>query len=377
MKKILVSILAIVMLFGFQGCSNKNSKKEEKKQQQQERSDSFNSQIAINTVQNYMMSISKNDMNAAKKLSSKDLWNKGIEFGASDLNILGYKVEEVNEVGKSSLIKVKASRTVDKSPRTTLDTYSIKVIKEEESGEYQVSDVNVVTEKEAFLEGDEIRIRQKSNVKTNLLVDKAGIPQYSFSKNDKGKSIKISTPKANFGNMIFSYMGDKIAISTYDKDSFIGIIKIDESLMTQGAGGDNGGSGGAGGQENQGGSKTPNQKSKAREIPVGKELNALDILKNSAIKNMSFSLDEKYLMAQYELKDKGYGIRVYNVDNGKLIEIDIESEFPIEDFDVLFYSFDLDGVIFDVVAKSEAGNKNREKSGRWKINLGEIKLMKM
>ena len=37
-----------------------------------------------------------------------------------------------------------------------------------------------------------------------------------------------------FSSINFSYEGEKLAISTYNKNSFIGIVNIDESLAVQG-----------------------------------------------------------------------------------------------------------------------------------------------
>lgn len=362
MKKTLYFVLVMLMSIMFISCKANDKIKELNENQE----DKFNSKIATQTVKNYLEAISKGDINTVKRLSVESMWDKSLEFISSDINICGYNIEDSNELKDSLLVKAKVSRVSNKDSRANLDSYSIKVIKED-AEEYKISDINVTTEKEAFYEDEEIRIRNKDNVKTNLLIDKSGIPQYGFSKNDKGSMMKISIPKTNFGVIAFSFSGDRIAVSTYDKDSFVAIIKLDESLMVQGGssseetGGANGGSKGS-------------SKVKVRETPVGKEITSLDILKDTMIKNLCFSLDEKYFMTQYEVKDKGMGVRVYDVDKGNLLNIDLEKEFPIEEFNVTFYSFDKDGMIFDVSAKE---GKDREKQGRWKIELKDMKLTKM
>lgn len=362
MKRTLYFILVMLMSAIIISCKGSDIKKESNEKQE----DKFNSKIATQTVKNYLEAISKGDINTAKKLSVEKMRDKSLEFISPDINISGYSLEDFNELKESLVIKAKISRVSNVDSRANLDTYNIKVIKED-TDEYKISDINVITEKEAFYEDDEIRIRNKDNVKTNLLIDKAGIPQYGFSKNDKGNMVKISVPKTNFGTIAFSFSGDRIAITTYDKDSFVSIVKLDDSLMVQGESSSEQTDGGNGGNKDS-------NKVKVREIPVGKEILSLDILKDTMVKNLCFSLDEKYFMTQYEVKDKGTGVRVYNVDKGNLLDIDLEKEFPIEEFNVTFYSFDKDGMIFDVSAKE---SKDREKQGRWKIEFKDMKLIKM
>lgn len=362
MRRTLYFILVILMSVMVISCKGNDIKKESNEKQ----GDKFNSKIATQTVKNYLEAISKGDINTAKKLSIEKMWDKSLEFISSDINISGYRLEDTNELKESLLIKVKVSRVSNKDSRANLDSYSIKVIKED-TEDYKISDINVTTEKEAFYEEGEIRIRNKDNVKTNLLIDKSGIPQYGFSKNDKGSMMKISIPKTNFGVIAFSFSGERIAVTTYDKDSFVSIIKLDDSLMVQGGNSNEQGGGGNGGDKEA-------NKVKVRETPVGKEILSLDILKDTMIKNLCFSLDEKYFMTQYEIRDKGTGVRVYDVDKGNLLEVDLEKEFPIEEFSVTFYSFDKDGMIFDVGAKE---SKDREKEGRWKLEFKDMKLTKM
>ena len=49
-------------------------------------------------------------------------------------------------------------------------------------------------------------------------------------------------PIKEFSSINFSYEGEKLAVSTYNKNSFIGIVNIDESLAVQGDAGKSGSS---------------------------------------------------------------------------------------------------------------------------------------
>ncbi len=107
--------------------------------------------------------------------------------------------------------------------------------------------------------------------------------------------------------MSLSYSENFIAISTYDKNSYIGIITIDESKAVQGGQdqgeqGNQGDQGGAGGGE--AGQKETDIMEEIGEKPIGKEISSLDLLKGSKIDFMVFSPDEKFIAVQYETSDK-------------------------------------------------------------------------
>ena len=356
-------------------CSQKKQPKEEGKEK--EAAESFNSKIAINLINNYMIYLMNDDMENAKKLYSKEITEKNIEIMGSELKVEGYKLDDVNEVGSSALIKVRVARSVREKSTGVLDIYTIKIVKED--GDYKIKEVNSMNEKEGFEQDFAIRMRQKNNVKTYLILDMDGIPQYAFPKNDKVNVSKIKVPKKEYGNIAFSYSGDKLAICTYDKNSFIGVVKIDESLAVQGGatGGEQGGGAGGGGEGKQGGQQGQTPGSKSKEMPIGKELVSLDLLRDCKVQYTSFSLDEKFIMAQYKKENIGYGMRIYNVDSGETIPISIEEQFPIEKFDVIFYSYDTDVINFDVREKKGATKEDMERVGRWQINFKEFKLKKL
>lgn len=368
MKKYISYILLFMFILTALGCSA--IKKDSSKSPTGD-GDEFNSKIATTVAQNYMNYIMSGDMESAKKLYSKEMSEKDVKVIQSNLKILGYKMEEINEVGKSALIKMKVTRSVKDTASASLDSYNIKVSKED--GEYKIKEVGSQNEKEAFNEGYEIRLRQKNNVKTNLLIDMSGVPEFAFPKDDKANISKSPVPKKNFGNINFSYGGDKMAISTYNEDSYVGVVKIDESLAVQG--GDSTGGGDTGGGKQ--GQDNGKDKNKAREMPVGKEIISLDLIKAAKIHYMSFSLDEKFIMVQYEIINKGTTMRVYNVDNGQMIKVDIEKEFPMDFFDVTFYSFDNEVVNFDVKQKGNVTKEQIQKVGRWQIDLKDFKIKKL
>ena len=246
-----------------------------------------------------------------------------------------------------------------------MDEYSIKVVKD--GAEYRIGEVTNMPQKEAFAEGIGIRFRDKKNVKTNLIIDEAGFPKYVYSRDDGAQLYKMMVPLKEFGSINFSYEGDKIAVSTYNKNSFIGIINIDESLAVQGDAGK------STDQSSQGGGSNVI----AKEKPIGKELITIDLLLNCKVDFMIFSLDEKFLLVQYTKENMGKYIRVYKVDNGDMIPVNFEKDYPIEKVQIVFSSFGEDSMTYEVIPKSNVTSADTDIIGKWKLDLKDFTVDKL
>jgi hypothetical protein len=364
-KKLSSYILILSVITTLSAC------KTQKKETSQEQGNEFEIKVAQNVIDNYLKSLMKEDIENAKKLYTKELAEKTKESGKSELKVKGYSLEETSEVGRSGFFKVKITRMNLNQPIASLDECSIKVVKE--GSEYKISEVKNESEKEAFIEDNAIRVRSKNNIKTNLLIETSSVPQYTFSKDDKGNLAEQIVPRNKFSVMNFGYEGERIAISTYDKDSYIGIIKIDESMATQGGAGGSQSSGGEGGQGGQGGKSggSQSQGSMAREKPVGKEMTSLDLIKDAKIEFMTFSSGEKFLLVQYNKSNLGRCIRVYNAESGDLIKTKFEDKYPYGKVEIVFSSFDKDVLNFEVIQKDMNDKAAAEQVGKYQMNLKE------
>ena len=356
MKKLLSCLLLVFCILSFIGCSKMEEEEKPKV-------NAFEIKMATYVVDSYMNFIMKEDFENGKKLYTKELYRKAISLPISNVKIKGYKVTESNEVGRSGVFKVRVARTSMDSSLSCLDEYTIKIVKD--GAEYKISEVTSSPQKEAFVEGTGIRFRDKKNVKSNLIIDKSGIPKYVYSKNDGARLYKIMVPLKEFSSINFSYEGDKIAVSTYNKNAFIGIVNIDESLAVQG--------GQSSDQSTQGGGSGEI----AKEKPIGKELVSIDLLLNSKVEFMTFSLDEKFLLVQFSNEKTGKCIRVYKVDNGDMIPINFEKDYPVEKVQIVFSSFDEDSMNYEVIPKSNVNNTEEDIIGKWKLDLKDFTVKKL
>ncbi|MGH4051807.1 MAG: hypothetical protein ACREVX_10730 [Clostridium sp.] len=361
MKKYLSYLFILICVLSFIGCSNQEEENTSKV-------NAFEIQTATNVVDNYMGFIMRGDYENGKKLYCKELLEKSSDMPISDMDIKGYKVTESIEVGRSGIFKVRVTRTSMVKALSCLDEYSIKIIKD--GADYKISDIANEPQKEAFVESTGIRFRDKKNVKTNLIIDKAGIPKYVYSKDDAARLYKTLVPLKEFKSVNFSYEGDKLAVSTYDKNSFVGVIYIDESLAVQA--GAQGGSSSAG-QSSQGGGSGE----MAKEKPIGKELIPIDLLMDCKVEFMTFSLDEKFLIVQYNKEKVGRYIRVYQVDNGDIIPVNFEKDYPSEKVEILFTDFGEDSMTYEVIPKSNASGPETDIIGKWKLDLKDFTVVKL
>ncbi|MDT8716742.1 hypothetical protein IAI10_08735 [Clostridium sp. 19966] len=366
MKKFISAILLLILCLGTAGC-----KSEKSEQSQSGSQENFDIKIAANILDSYMKVIQSGDEKSAEKFYGDELAKNKITSSNTDLKIQGYKTEEINEVGKSGVFKVKVVKSVSNKPLTLLDDYNIKI--ESVKNEYKITNIESNNNKEAFVEDNAIRLRSKNEVKNNLVMDLGGLPKYAYPSEDMAKLNKVLVPKDRFGMMCFDYSGEKIAITTNAGDNYLGVIKIDESMSQSGQGGSSGGGGSAGGSSGSSGGSAVNIK----EPPIGKEIVSLDIIKNSSIDLMNFSLEEKSIVVQFKNSSKATAIRLYDADTGEISDYDFEKNFSSDKFDVLFSSFDKEVLNFEVKDRGNAGKGNADKIGKWQLSLKEMKAKKI
>lgn len=354
-KKFLFTIILCISIMGFVGCTSNNIEMQKKKK-------NFNANAASNLVENYMRCLVRDDYDSAKKLYSDDMLKEEGKYKKSDIIVRGYNIQEVTEVSKSAIFKV-ATVSTKKDAYVSLDQYIIQVIKEKDG--YKIGEVKIKPVKEVFKDGQGIRMRDKNNVDTNLVIDKDMLPKYVFPKEDKLNLYREKVPQRSFGNMGIAFSGTKVLISTYDKNCYISSILIDESLAVQGQ------------EDNKGGGESQKQDKGIKDIkekPIGKEISNLDLLKDAKVDYMLFSQDEKFIMVQYTKNNASKCIKLYDGDGGKMVPVKFEEAFPIDKVNVEYYYFDKDYMFFKVTPKKELKDEYKDLIGNWKLDLKDFKI---
>lgn len=362
LKKFLIYSLVILYIFSLTACGKK-------KEEEKPKVNAFEIKVSENVVRSYMNLIMKEDYQGGKKLYTKDLSQKASDMPISNIKIKGYSIVESNEVGRSGVFRVRVTRTSMTTSISSLDEDIIKVVKD--GVEYKIGEITSTPQKESFIERGGIRFRDKKNVKTNLVIDVSGLPKYTYSSGDGAQLYKMLVPTKEFSSINFNYEGDRLAISTYDKNSFIGIVNIDESLAVQG------GTQNAGAEQQGGGASGGGSEVIAKEKPIGQELIALDLLQDTKVEFMTFSLDGKFLVVQYIKSDATKCIGVYKTDNGDMIPINFEKDYPIDKVQIIFNNFGENTMTYEVLAKANINSSEANVIGKWKLDLKEFKIDKL
>lgn len=360
MKKYVSCMIAFFMMFFLVSCGSKNLENVREK-------DSFDIKQAEATVENYLKLIKSEQYDEANKLVIDDVKVNKEELGNNNLKISQYTILEMNETNDEAKITVGVIKSNAQKPETL--TLEEEIVVKRQGTNYKIYEVNILPKREAFVEGRMIRMKNEDSADTNLLVSMVALPKYAYSKDDKAKMNILEVPRKEFGVMQFDFEGNNIAISSFDVDAFVGVLTIDDTMLTQAQAQTNSGGTEKSGQSDVGGKVI-------EEIPVGKKIIVCDILRNAEVSLMNFSLDQRYLAVQYSTRDNSKkSIRLYDISNGNMVGSSFEDEFPLNKVQVVFESFEEESMIFNVVPKTES-DKNNEYVGKWQLDLKELNFKK-
>lgn len=354
-----MAVLGVLFITMFSSCFSKD------KEPVKTDIDVFKSEEVINFVDSYMECLFKGEYSKAEAmhLDSDDSFQNVDD----NLKIMGWKTEEVSNAVDGAMVKVMVCKSSEENVVSILEQHDINVEKDNE--EYKIKGIKISKEEESFKEGENLRIRQKNSVKTNLLIDKSGLPQYVYPKDDKEKIKETQiSPQSEFTLSSFNYSGEKIAVSSEDKDAFISIIKLEEDLKVQGKADAM--------DKNENGDGSNDNKNNVREIPIGKEILPLDIIKDSKIELLIFSKDEKFLTVQYKDYEGTTRVRCYNSDSGDIVAEDLAGEFPYDKYDLFFEGFDESNLYLSAREKEYNDVENKVAPVSVKINLKDFKIEK-
>ncbi|MFA9396664.1 MAG: hypothetical protein ACERKV_00165 [Clostridiaceae bacterium] len=350
MKKIVLFFMFSLVL-NLAACGKQEIKNDENQ---------FEMKIAYNLVDNYLKYLVVNDQNNLEDLIKIDL-KTNLKIN-DDMKKLGYKYNEITQIGDKGMIGVDVLCSSTEYAYTCIDRYNIKV--EKMDNQYKISEINNEEQREAFVENSSIRLRKKSEVETNLVLDKSSIPKYVYSKDDKTVSNMIDVDNITLANISLSYTGEYLLFSAKNEENiYIGLVSIDEFRTTMNETP-------TGGEEQDMGGSTQS----SREIPIGKEMLDIDYLTKATVDKLTFTPNEKLCIVQYKRDDLGESLRVYDASNGDIISFSFEEEFPPEIYNVKFSSYDKKFIYFYV---SSIGNTNKNLVGVYKLDVLDYNVTKI
>ena len=365
MKRIIVSVLLILLIFTAYGCN-----RGEGREGRRVKGTVINTEEAMKLSEKYLTFLVSENYEEALKLCSEDI-KEGAQKERGDLRLVGFMMDNYDEAGSSLMISYKLSLVKKGEPRADLDNLSITVASEDDG--YKITKLSAKTEKEAYLEGNALRQRREEEVQSSPIIRLHRLPVEIYSRENKAEYTKVTVPRDRFSAVTFGYQGESIAISSENGSSYIGIIAIDDSQQTFSSMGGSGSGGGKGSQGQEGNQEEGlSGEDISTEKPIGKEISSIDVIENSTINYLVFSKDEKYIMAEYAVNGIS-SIKVYKAESGDPIHKELESIFPISSYQLTFNSFTEDEVTFKV--ESLKGDNNQEE-GSYSLSLEDHSIKK-
>jgi hypothetical protein len=209
---------------------------------------------------------------------------------------------------------------------------------------YIINKIDVNSNKEVFSTSDQIRLREKDNASTNLLLSKEGIPKYTYENSDLAKLSKVQVPREKFDVLSMSLLGDRIALTSLNADTtYVGVTKIDDKVIKK-----------IDVRSKQ--SKDDGQATtQGKEICVGSNVTSYDLIKNVKVDLTCFSLEGKQLLIQYKDANGVNSIKLYDMETTKLIPFKFDENYPANEFDVTFENFEKDKLVFNLKHKDANG----------------------
>lgn len=313
-------VITVVMLMNpiFMGCKYNKVNKESIK------INLFNSKDAVLVGSKYLQYIIDDNYDEANQLCIKGLLkdNKNIIEGSS--RVIAFKADSIIESGSSAYAIFNVIRKSDSEPKSELDSYSIKVVKEND--EYKISEVKAVNKQQIFTKGNALRILGEDGGKSELIVRLSNMPKDVYKKENSIMLYKEPTPNDSFGMVSTSYTGTKVALSTIgDNKTFVALGILEPDLAVGSA---------------QTDTETVESIEEALEKPIIKKLIPLDLLDNIVLKDFIFTQEEDDVVIQYASSYGSDRINVYNTSDGALIPIDFQKIFPGNKYNVVLKGLD-------------------------------------
>ncbi|VYU56384.1 Uncharacterised protein [Clostridium tertium] len=308
--------------------------------------DLFKPKIAYELSEKYLGMIRNDNIEGAKSLCTENLLSKNNEITTGTSKIISYEPEALIEAtSKSAFITFNVIRNSSSEPKCDLDNFAIKVIKDGE--DYKIDEIKAMNKMQVFVKNDSLRIIGEDGGKSDLIVSLNNMPKDVYLRRNKLMLYKEKVEAEAFGPVALGYKGKKIAISTTGGNkSFLSIAFIEESKATQGESTE------AKGEEG----KTETNLEDILDKPIAKKVVPLDLLDNVKIDNLVFTKEEGFLIVEYVNSNSIKRIKVYNSEDGELVDINFDKEFPEDTYNISLVNFDKDE--FKILVSGKLGSKN-------------------
>lgn len=377
MKKLLL-VLIVGMMLVFCGCPDKKDTNSDKNKVEVMKIDLKASKVLMN---NYMRFFLKDNNGAMRSFYGGKVKVKLKNTPrAKEPHPLGYLMDEGEIMEEKAVFKVHIFNGTTNLPYFSDDEFTYTVALEKEK--MVIYDIVKGKSVELYSKNDNLYKREGDKLEGEKLISLKDLPNYVVPKESSSIEQKFAVPKKAFGPSALSPDGKTTILTSYDKNSFIGMIEEESSeAMAQTAskapGGEQGGSGGSGGQ---GGSNGGTQGSSGQSggAKPNLKLKMADFYFDSMVNNINFSPDGKMFLIEFTPKNGHSQLLVYMTNTGEVVKFKTNKQFGKDRFSITNAYFPSpEELIFTAIPNKDATPEEKKFKGDWQLEMKKGKIKKI
>lgn len=314
---------------------------------------------------NYLINIRNGDIEKAKESCLEELVNNNINLSEGISDLAGFQLDKTIASSEFAYYIFNVIRDSNIEPKSDLESYTIKVNRNGDN--YRISEIKAKSQRELYIKNNSLRIIGEKGGKSSLVISLNNIPKDTYLRENKIMLYKEKVPNNNFGKVVLGFTGQKIAISTIDdKNAFICIAYIDNTLMQNGTDDISSSTASQGNQISE--------LQEALEKPIISKVVPVDLLNNVQIENFIFSKEDNDIAVNYKNQSGIERLNIYKADDGSKIDAKLEDIFNVNIYNVKAEYFDGHKLIINVY-KSDGTIDNT--TGEYSFNMKNEEMIKL
>lgn len=370
MKKIIL-VLIIGAMFIVTGCPDKEKPKSDDNKVKVMKTNVKSAKVFMDNYMRYVMKRNQGAMNSfyGSKIKLR-IKNTTV---LKDPHPIGYSVSEGESKDKNAEFKVHIYSGSTNLPYFSDDEF--KYIVGMENTKMVIDGIEKGKSIEIFEKDKELYKREGDKLKGEPLISLKDLPNYVVPKEASFLEQKFPVPKKSFGPCALSPDGKSSIITSFDTNSFIGIINEEEKTaqaMAQPSGQkkSGGGGGGGGGQGQGAGGGGQNIEPK-----VSMRLKTVDFYSNVKVNNVNFSPDGKMFVIEFTPKSGISQILVYKSKSAERTILKSDKQFRVDRFSMTnpYFSSPKE-LIFTINPIKNATLEEKKFKGDWKLDIDKGKV---
>ena len=374
MKKIIL-ILIIGAMFIISGCTDKKEPKVDDTKVYVMKTNVKSAKIFIDNYMRYAIKRNQGPMHSfyGSKIKTR-IKNTTV---SKDPHPIGYSVSEGEGKDKKAEFKVHIFSGSTNLPYFSDDEF--KYIVGMEKTKMVIEDIEKGKSVELFEKNKVLYKREGDKLKGEPLISLKDLPNYAVPKESSILEQKFAVPKESFGPCALSPDGKSSLITSFYKNSFIGIIDEEDSSSAQtmarlssqpksGGQGKSQSGGGSGGSNSGGGEQNTNPSSNMR-------LRTVDFYSDTKVNNVNYSPDGKMFVIEFTQKPGISQILVYKSKSAERIILKSDKQFRIDRFSMTdpYFSSPME-LVFTLNPNKNATLEEKKFKGDWKLDIEKGKL---